>query len=73
MEVKPPNFDQYESVQLHWEGVTHETRVVRRWLDLDDNGGCWWYEVALFEEQKFPESAIESWVEEFQKHRAGGG
>jgi hypothetical protein len=63
MEINPPQFDLYENVQLHWEGVTHETRVVRRWLDLDDGDGDWWYEVARFEDRKFPESALESRVE----------
>jgi hypothetical protein len=52
-----PHFSQYELVTLFWDGSLYNTRVVRRWLDLDDGDGAWWYEVQGFD-RKFPPSAL---------------
>ena len=55
-QVKPPQFDLYEAVEVAWNGQYLAARVVRRWLDWDN--GTWWYEVAG-QPGKFPEGALE--------------
>lgn len=53
-----PKFELYQLVVVHWNDEQHATQVVRRWLDLDDGEGCWWYKVHNLE-RLFPEQVIE--------------
>ncbi|MGF1566871.1 MAG: hypothetical protein ACFCVD_02150 [Nodosilinea sp.] len=44
IQAKAPRFELFEDVRLFWNEQQLATRIVRRWLDWDDD--CWWYEVA---------------------------
>ena len=60
IEVRAPKFELYQSVILFWNSQERPTYIVRRWFDLDDPaGGYWWYKVTN-DEQLYPEQAIES-------------
>ena len=56
--IPAPKFDQYEFVTLSWNDREHRTKIVRRWLDLDDGNGCWWYETTVEQPRLYPEGAI---------------
>jgi hypothetical protein len=56
VQAKAPKFDLYEAVDVAWNDQYFATRVVRRWLDWDND--AWWYEVAG-QPGQFPESALE--------------
>lgn len=57
VEVCAPKFELYQSVILYWNGEERPTRVVRRWSDLDDPaGGYWWYKLTN-DEQTLPQTS----------------
>lgn len=55
IEVPAPQFDLYEFLILYWHGQEQTVKVVRRWLDLEDNQ--WWYKVQG-SEILYPEKAF---------------
>ncbi len=58
--LEAPKFELYQSVILNWNEQSRRTQIVRRWLDLDDGeGGYWWYKVAGDESRMYPENALE--------------
>lgn len=57
--IRCPKFEQFEFVVLHWNDQEHRTKIVQRWLDLDDGDGCWWYETTVKQSRLFPEGVFE--------------
>ncbi|NJR63787.1 MAG: hypothetical protein HC769_36505 [Cyanobacteria bacterium CRU_2_1] len=58
LEVPAPKFDLYELVTLYWNNREQPTRIVQRWLNIDESDqGGWWYKVAE-DEQLYPESVF---------------
>lgn len=55
IEVPAPQFDLYEFLTLYWNEQELRVKVVRRWLDLEDNQ--WWYKVQG-SEILYPENAF---------------
>lgn len=56
--VPAPKFDLYEIVKLHWNERTAQGRVVKRWLDFNEQ--LWFYELAdIGSERLFPEEALD--------------
>jgi hypothetical protein len=59
LEVPTPKFDLYELVTLYWNNREQPTRIVQRWLNIDESDqGGWWYKVAEDEQQLYPESVL---------------
>ena len=47
LEVPAPKFDLYELVTLYWNNREQPTRIVQRWLNIDESDQVgWWYKVA---------------------------
>jgi len=43
IQTRAPRFELYEPVTLHWNNQDRPTKVVRRWLDINDGAeGYWW-------------------------------
>lgn len=59
IQVPAPKFEQYESVILHWNSQEYRTKIVRRWFDVDDGDGCWWYETTVEQLRLYPEKVLE--------------
>jgi hypothetical protein len=55
IEVPAPQFDLYEFLILYWNGQEQTVKLVRRWLDLEDNQ--WWYKIQG-SEVLYPENAF---------------
>lgn len=58
LSIPPPKFEQYESVILQWNSQEYRTKIVRRWFDVDDGDGSWWYKVSE-DERFYPEGVLE--------------
>ena len=59
IQIRAPKFELYELVTLHWNNQERSTKIVRRWLDIDDGGEGYWYKVAGDDQQFYPEGALE--------------
>jgi hypothetical protein len=60
IQIKAPKFELYQAVTLYWNEKQYNTKIVRRWFDLDDRSdGYWWYKVSN-DEQFYPEDSLEA-------------
>jgi hypothetical protein len=56
--VRAPKFDLYEIVSLHWNDRTGQGRIVKRWLDFNDE--LWFYQLdGIGSSRLCPEDALE--------------
>lgn len=58
IQIPAPKFELYQQVTLYWNNQERPTNIVRRWFDLDDDPGYWWYKV-MGDEQFYPEGVFE--------------
>lgn len=58
IQIRAPKFELDELVTLYWNSQGRPTKIVRRWFDLDDDSGYWWYKVSN-DEQLYPEAVFE--------------
>lgn len=57
LSVRAPKFDLYEFVTLYWNDQALSGKVVKRWLDLDEE--LWLYQLAGVDSDRlFPEAAL---------------
>ncbi len=55
IQIQAPKFELYELVTVNWNEQEQTVKVVRRWLDFEDEQ--WWYKIEG-SERLYPESAF---------------
>lgn len=55
IEVSAPKFELYEEVIVFWDEREFSGKIVKRWLDLDDE--VWWYQINS-SARLYPQSAL---------------